>query len=217
MKHLAIFDLDGTLLNTIADLGAATNYALQANGYPQHNLEAYPMMVGNGVLRLIARALPQEHNDDATVDRMMEDFRPYYDAHLWDLTRPYQGVADMLRRLQQEGVAIAVASNKYEAAVVRLIEHFFPEINFVAVCGSLDGVPGKPDPSIVFRILSQHPTAKDDVIYIGDSAVDMETARRAGVESVGVTWGFRPESELAAAYANHIITDIADLLPLVKG
>lgn len=215
MKQLAIFDLDGTLLNTIDDLGHACNHALRANGYQTHPIEAYPAMVGNGVRRLIERALPAENRTEPTVDRLLADFRSYYDEHLCDYTRPYPGIENVLCELRGRGIDLAVASNKYESAVRRLIGHFFTDTEFVSVCGNIDGVPTKPDPSIVFRILTERPTPKDDVIYCGDSAVDMETARRAGVESVGVTWGFRPVRELTGAYADHIITDPAELLDLI--
>lgn len=215
MKQLAIFDLDGTLLNTIDDLGHACNHALAAHALPSHPIEAYPAMVGNGVRRLLERALPAEHRTDSNIDNILVDFRAYYDQHLCDFTRPYIGIENLLHELRNRGVDLAVASNKYESAVARLISHFFPNIPFAAVCGNIDGVPAKPDPSIVFRILTERPTPKDDVIYVGDSAVDMETARRAGVEAVGVTWGFRPVRELTAAFADHIISDPAELLDLL--
>lgn len=215
MKRLAIFDLDGTLLNTIDDLGAATNAALAAAGFSTHPVTAYPMMVGNGVRRLIERALPAENRDDATIDRLLADFRSYYDSHLDVHTHPYPGIPDLLKQLRDSGVAVAVASNKYESATRCLIARFFPNIEFAAVCGQAQGVPVKPDPSVVFRILSAHPTPKAEVIYIGDSAVDMETARRAGVDSVGVSWGFRPVRELTAAYAGHIIDRPDRLIPLL--
>lgn len=215
MKQLAIFDLDGTLLNTIADLGTATNAALEARGFNPHPIDAYPQMVGNGVRRLVQRALPAESRDDATVDSVLVDFRAYYDAHLDDFTTPYPGMEDLLAELRRRDVALAVASNKYESAVNRLISRFFRGISFVSICGQIEGVPVKPDPSVVFRILSDRPTPKSDVIYIGDSAVDMETARRAGIESVGVSWGFRSVSELTGAYADHIINKPEDLLNLL--
>ena len=216
MKKLVIFDLDGTLLDTIADLGAACNHALEANGFPTHPVESYPFMVGNGVRKLIERALPSEERNPQTIDRLLGSFREYYDAHLHDFTKPYPGIESLLLELSAKGIAVAVASNKYESAVRRLISHFFPDIAFSAVCGNIEGVPTKPDPSIVFRILSEHPTAKDDVLYVGDSGVDIETARRAGVESVGVSWGFRPVRELTNAYADHIVTNAAGILDLCE-
>lgn len=214
MKKLVIFDLDGTLLNTIDDLGTATNHALAGHGYPQHDISSYPFMVGNGVRRLIERALPDSARDEKNVDRLLTSFRTYYDAHLCDFTKPYPGIESLLRDLTADGIAVAVASNKYMSAVQRLIGHFFPDIQWAAVMGQREGVPVKPDPSIVFGILGQHPTAKQDVLYCGDSAVDMETARRACVESVAVTWGFRPVAELRDAHPDHIVDTAAAIYDL---
>lgn len=217
MKQLVIFDLDGTLLNTISDLGTATNHALEANGYPPHPIESYPFMVGNGVRRLVERAIPSEGRTDVNIDKLLNDFRSYYDEHLCDFTKPYPGIETLLEDLTVHGVAVAVASNKYESAVRRLIERFFPDIKFAAVCGNVEGVPTKPDPSIVFRILGEHPAPKAEVLYVGDSGVDIETARRACIESVGVSWGFRPVRELTAAYADHIVNKPEELRDLVLG
>ena len=196
MKKLAIFDLDGTLLNSIDDLGHAANYALEKNGYPTHSIASYPFFVGNGVRRLIERVLPEDARTVNIVDRLLVHFKEYYNEHNTDFTVPYQGIPELLNKLSAHGVAIAVASNKYQQATEKLINHYFPNISFVAVEGQKDNVPVKPDPSIVFEILSKAKMPKADTIYIGDSGVDMETARRACVDSVGVTWGFRPEKEL---------------------
>ncbi|MGM9870506.1 MAG: HAD family hydrolase [Muribaculaceae bacterium] len=215
MKQLVIFDLDGTLLDTIADLGTATNHALESLSLPTHPIEAYNMMVGNGVRRLVERALPPELRSDLTIERALAAFRNYYDVHCTDLTRPYDGIPELLSELTARKVNIAVTSNKYQDAVSRIIAHYFPDIPFVAVLGNQPGVPVKPDPSIVFAALNLCPTPKDRVLYVGDSAVDMETARRACVESVGVSWGFRPVAELTGAYANHIISDPDEILSIV--
>ncbi len=215
MKKLVIFDLDGTLLNTIDDLGNATNHALAVEGFPTHPLEAYPMMVGNGVSRLLERALPEEHRNKSTLERIRSVFHDYYDEHLADFTRPYPGVVELLAALHERGVALAVASNKYQDAVTKLMGIFFPDVKWVAAFGHQEGVPSKPDPSIVFNILSAHPTPKAETLYVGDSGVDMETARRACIESVGVTWGFRPVSELRDNHADHIIYNPVDILPIV--
>lgn len=212
MKKLVIFDLDGTLLNTIADLGDACNYALRTLGYSEHALATYNYMVGNGVRKLIERAEPDA--DQETVERLLNLFRQYYDEHSTDHTAPYPGIPELLAKLHENGVAIAVATNKYQAAVDKIIPHFFPDIPFVAILGQIDDRPVKPDPSIVFAALNEHPTPKADVLFVGDSAVDIETARRACVESVGVTWGFRPMSELRGAYADHIVSDPAEILTI---
>ena len=216
MKQLVIFDLDGTLLNTIADLGAATNYALRVSGYPEHNIASYPMLVGNGVTRLIERALPEDERSPEKVAELRAKFREYYDQHLADATQPYPGIHGMLRELTDMDVKLAVASNKYHEAVETLIARFFPDIPWSAVEGNKEGVPVKPDPSIVFDILGKVPTRKAKVLYVGDSGVDMETARRACVDSCGVTWGFRPLKELRDNHADNIVDDPAEIIKIVK-
>lgn len=212
MKKLVIFDLDGTLLNTINDLGTSCNYALEQLGFKPHPLSAYPFMVGNGVRRLIERAQPDASPE--TVDRIIEKFKEHYDEHSIDTSEPYPGIEELLHTLNDSGVKIAVASNKYQAAVTRIIGHFFPDIPFVAVLGQIEGRNVKPDPSIVFAALSDSPTPKSDVLYVGDSAVDIETARRACVESCGVTWGFSPVSHLRGAHADHIVSTPAEILKI---
>lgn len=214
MKSLVIFDLDGTLLNTIADLGNAVNFALNEMKYPVHGIEAYPAMVGNGVRKLIERALPAECVTPRVVDSMLDLFMQYYDEHCCDATVPYRGIPELLQHLSDAGVNLAVTSNKYQSAVTKIIANYFPDANWKAVLGNSPDIPRKPDPSIVFMALSECPTPKRDVLYVGDSGVDMETARRACVESVGVTWGFRPKSELKKAYADHIVTNPDEIMTL---
>ena len=215
MKQLAIFDLDGTLLNTITDLGTAVNHALQAMGYPTHGIAAYNNMVGNGVTKLLERALPEDMRRPRVVEALRIHFREYYDNHLWDFTEPYPGIVELLDELVHRNIHIAVASNKYQDAVTRLIDHFFGTLPWSAVHGNREGVPVKPDPSVVFSILTECPTPKADVLYIGDSGVDMETARRACVDSCGVTWGFRTRQELVKAYADNIVDNPDDILSLL--
>lgn len=225
MKRLAIFDLDGTLLNTIADLGEATNYALKLNRLPTHRIEKYNLMVGNGVRALIERALPENARKESTVNRVLADFKFYYGNHLITHTTPYPVLPELLESLVRSHFLIAVASNKYQAATRALVNHFFPNIPFVAVEGQRPDRPTKPDPAIVDDILAQAnraiavtsgtPITKDDVLYIGDSDVDMATARAAGVESVGVTWGFRPRKELIEAGANHIVDTPPEIFSLL--
>lgn len=216
MKTLAIFDLDGTLLNTIDDLGNACNHALRSMGYPTHALLSYNMMVGNGITKLIERALPDEARSPENITEARRRFVEFYNEHCCDCTTPYPGIPQLLDELHTRNVNLAVASNKYDSAVHKIITHFFPAIPFAAIFGHLEGIPRKPDPSIVFEVLTQCPTPKADVIYIGDSAVDIETARRACVDSVGVTWGFRSETELRDAYADYIISDPDDIIPLIN-
>ena len=216
IKKLVIFDLDGTLLNTIEDLGHAANYALAQHGFSTHTLASYPFFVGNGVRRLMTRVLPEDKRDAATIDMVLKDFKTYYDEHNTLYTKPYSGIPELLMDLRDMGVKMAVASNKYQAAVERIIAHYFGDINFVAVEGQKEGVNVKPDPSVVFNILAQAGVGKADTLYVGDSGVDMETARRACVDSVGVTWGFRPEKELVENYAGRIVHKPIDILDVVN-
>lgn len=215
MKDYIIFDLDGTLLNTIDDLAAATNHALRQHGYPVHGLWVYPTMVGNGVRKLVERALPEDARSENTIREVLASFTAYYTEHCCDATKPYPGIPELLEDLTAKGINLAVASNKYQLAVTTIIAHYFPDANFRAILGNEDDMPRKPDPSIVFKALSMCPTPKSQVLYVGDSGVDMETARRACVESVGVTWGFRTIHELKEAYADHIISTPSQILDLI--
>lgn len=215
MKKLVIFDLDGTLINSIEDLGIATNYALEKNGYSSHPITAYPSFVGNGVRKLIERALPADVRTEQTIEKVRLDFKEYYDKHNIDHTVPYKGIPELLKALSDKGISLAIASNKYDAAAKYIISRIFPDVHFAAVEGQKEGIPVKPDPSIVFGILAATEVMKKDVLYVGDSGVDMETARRACVDSVGVDWGFRPVSELQAGLAGHIVSNPLDILDLI--
>lgn len=216
MKKLVIFDLDGTLLNTIADLAAATNQALQHYGYPTHEVEAYRFFVGNGINKLFERALPETERTEENILKIRSRFVPYYDTHNADLSRPYPGIPELLRTLQQKGIKIAVASNKYQAATRKLIAHYFPEINFVEVLGQREGTPAKPDPCIVHDIIAKAGVKQEEALYVGDSNVDMQTAHNAGVTAVGVAWGFRPRTELEALHPAHIIENAKELLSFLN-
>lgn len=215
MKSYVIFDLDGTLLKTIDDLANATNYALQTLGFPTHGLWIYPTLVGNGVTRLIERALPDDARTEKNVHDALAAFKEYYDEHCCDTTVPYPGIPKLLEDLSAKGVNLAVTSNKYQEAVTKIISHYFPDANFRAILGNIDGFPRKPDPSIVFKALSICPTPKAQTLYVGDSGVDIETARRACVESCGVTWGYRSINELKDAYADHIVSTPAQIADIV--
>ena len=216
MKKLVIFDLDGTLLNTIADLAQSTNHALSVLGYPTHEESAYNFMVGNGINKLFERALPEGEKSEENVLRVRKEFIPYYDAHNADKSRPYPGIPELLEQLQSQGLQIAVASNKYQAATQKLIAHYFPKINFVAVFGQREGVNVKPDPTIVFDILKLADVRKEDVLYVGDSGVDMQTAANANVTACGVTWGFRPRTELEKFNPAYIVDSAKEIEKLVS-
>ncbi len=217
MKKLVIFDLDGTLLNTIADLANSTNQALAHYGFPTHEVEAYRYFVGNGVTKLFERALPEPERTPENIARIRSRFVPYYDEHNADLSTPYDGIPQLLEALQAQGVTLAVASNKYQAATEKLVRHFFPTIRFAAVLGQREGIPTKPDARIVDDILRLCGVARADVLYVGDSNVDMQTAINARVEAAGVAWGFRPVEELAAYRPAHIVREPKEILAIALG
>lgn len=216
MKKLVIFDLDGTLVNTIADLGESTNHALRNLGYPTHDIPSYRFMVGNGINKLFERALPEGQKTPENVLLMRKEFINYYDAHNLDQSHPYEGIPQLLRSLQERGLLLAVASNKYHEATTKIIQKLFSEIHFIEIIGQQEGYPVKPDPSIVDRILSTAQVDKSEVLYVGDSGVDMNTALNAGVSACGVTWGFRPRTELEPFNPDFIVDNPADILTLVN-
>lgn len=208
---LAIFDLDGTLLDTIADLAAATNFALAHYGLPTHEEEEYKFFVGNGINKMFERALPEDKRNEEYITKLRSQFVPYYDVHNSDLSRPYPGMVELLKELQRNNIAIGVASNKYQEAAVKLVLQFFPGVDFSLILGQREGVPSKPDPTIAYEIIEHTGIAKEDTVYIGDSCVDMQTGKNAGVTTVGVSWGFRPKAELES-YGPDFIADNADEL-----
>ena len=216
---LIIFDLDGTLINTIDDLGQACNHALSACGFPTHKIEDYPRLVGNGINKLIERALPEEHRQQATVLRLREYFVPYYDAHNCDLTHPYDGIPELLQALKAAGHTLAVASNKYQAATEKIVAQLFPN-TFDVVLGERENVPRKPDPQIVRDILAyltdnQYPITNNRPLYIGDSLVDAETAKAANLPFIACTWGFCTTEQLQTAAPDYLVNHPNEILKLV--
>lgn len=224
MTKLAIFDLDGTLLDTERDLANATNFALRSCGFPERPTEDYYKLVGNGIYNLFRKAVqPMELSleetlrrasevDEETVARVASYFRPYYEAHICDYTKPYDGIMECLEAITSKGVRIAVASNKYQEGAERLVGKFFGDFSFVKVLGQREGHPIKPDPEIVRQIMAAVPSVSvDETAYVGDSDVDMKTGRNAGVRTIGVSWGFRPKDELTS-YEPAAIVDSPDEL-----
>ena len=212
MKKLFIFDLDGTLLDTVADLGNSCNHVFTEAGFPTHPIDAYYKFVGNGIAKLIERALPAEEATAENIEKLLPPFRAYYNLHMADDTKPYRGVCELLAELQTKGVQIAVASNKYQAATENLVKKYFPEIKFAAVLGQRDNVPVKPDPAIVHDIMQAAGIDNTaEIIYIGDSLVDLNTAKNSNVEFAAVTWGFCPRESLAENRPAHITDTIEEL------
>ncbi len=211
---LIIFDLDGTLINTIDDLGQACNHALSACGFPTHKIEDYPRLVGNGINKLIERALPKEHRNETTVLRLREHFVPYYDAHNCDLTYPYDGIPELLAALKAAGHTLAVASNKYQAATEKIVGQLFPKM-FDVVLGERDGVPRKPDPQIVYDIIESGVKSRK-ILYVGDSLVDAETAKAAQVTLILCTWGFCTMQQLSSVRSDYLVNHPLEIMTIVE-
>lgn len=215
MKRLVIFDLDGTLLNTIADLAESTNYSLRENGFKEHALDEYPYFVGNGINKLFERALPEGMKTEENIMKIRKTFLEYYDEHNCDKTLPYKGIRELLEGLQDKNISMAITSNKYDSAAKKIISHFFGNIRFISVLGNVEGVPTKPDPQIIYNTLRNHDFKKEEILYVGDSGVDMQTANNAGIDACGVTWGFRPVEELKAFNPRYIADKPEDILAIV--
>ena len=210
---IVIFDLDGTMLNTIDDLGYACNYALEHTGFPTHQIENYPRMVGNGINNLIRRALPESKRTEENIWRVREYFVPYYNEHNCDYTRPYKGIPEVLQKLKAQGHLLAVASNKYQAATEKIVSHFFPGV-FDVILGEREGIPRKPDPQIVKDIMAQLNDQKANdpmVLYIGDSLVDRDTAENAHVPFVACSWGYVSRDALIKAGVARIVDVPAEI------
>ena len=193
---LAIFDLDGTLLDTIDDLKEAVNHAMSLRGFPTFTRDEVMAMVGHGARNLIRKALPDGYKDDDMVDAAYNDFKAYYITHIDVHTKPFPDIHDLLTQLHQKGVMLAVASNKFQEGTEHLIKEFFPEIPFVAVLGGRPDFPLKPDPEIVSEVLRKAGVEKKDAVMVGDSDTDMETAANGGVMGIAVNWGYRDMSSV---------------------
>lgn len=186
-----IFDLDGTLLDTLEDLAAAVNYAMQESGFPLHTVAQYRSMVGHGVRNLVTQALPEIHRDEAQIGCSLATFKDYYTSHIDVHTHPYPGMQELVQKLNAKGVQLAVASNKFQSGTEYLVKKFFDGIPFVAILGNREGYPLKPDPEIVGDVLRKAGVAKEEAVMVGDSPTDMKTAANGGIRGIAVSWGYR--------------------------
>ena len=211
---IIVFDLDGTLLNSLEDLADSANWVLEQHGFPTHPVDAYRYFVGDGVRKLIERILPQEERTDARIEQCRQEFVAYYKVHMEDKTSVYEGITELLAELKNRGLKIAVATNKVHVAVAPLMAKYFPNIRFDAMIGQREGVPVKPAPQIMFDILKETGCEPSEALHVGDTATDMQLAHNAGVTPVGVLWGYRPLEELREAGAKFIIEKPQELLGL---
>jgi len=214
MFQTVIFDLDGTLLNTIEDLAAAGNYVCRQNGWPEHTVEAITAMVGHGMANLVEQLTPPERRSAAVQETAMAQFSAYYGAHSCDLTTAYPGIPELLSKLKERGVQMAVYSNKPHAFTCELMEKFFPGI-FVLVWGKQEGVPVKPDPTGIRMILEKLGADSSTTLFVGDSNVDIKTGHNALLPACGVTWGFRPASTLGEA--DYLVSTAGELERVILG
>ncbi len=215
-QQLIIFDLDGTLLNTIGDLAVGCDHMLRLRNLPTHTYDEYCSFVGNGIMRLVERALPEHLRTKEYVEAARRDFVDFYIDHIDEHTVPYAGICSIVEDLRRSGAKMSVASNKFQAGTEKLIRKFFPDVEWVEICGNREGVPLKPDTALVDMIIAKAGVEREHCTMVGDSAVDVQTARNAAIRSVGVSWGFRSREELEQAGADHI-ADTPDELRRLLG
>ena len=212
----AVFDLDGTLVNSLDDLADSANATLRAHSFPMHEVEAYRYFVGDGTRKLMERILPQERAADTDfVEHFMSDYKDCYARNLLQKTKPYDGIMEMLEELRRRGIPMAVCTNKHQSAAETIVEALFPHDTFWEIIGDQEGLPRKPDPQKVLHIMRNFGVTGEQTAYFGDTDVDMDTARNAGAFAVGVLWGFRPEEELVAHGADILLTHPMELFEKV--
>lgn len=212
----AIFDLDGTLLNTLEDIADAANSVLKKRGFPMHDLAAFRSFVGDGVNELVTRILPHEKQNDETIFACVDEFRETYDRHWDQKARLYEGIAEMLDQLTHKRLAMAILSNKPDDFTKKCVNKFFFNWNFEPVMGDQPGIPRKPAPEGALKIAAQLNITPAHILYVGDSDVDMKTATAAGMFSVGALWGFRTRNELVENGARKVISHPRELPALLE-
>lgn len=214
MKYqAAIFDLDGTLLDTLEDLADSMNAALAEHGLPGHNLEKFRYLVGEGVLSLVANAMPEDRRDPELAEKVAKSYLAIYEQNWHAKTLPYPGIMDTILALRESGVPLTVLSNKPQTFTELCVNHFFPADTFQIVFGQRSHVPRKPDPAGAFEIAEKLGISPKVIAFIGDTKTDICTSVAAGMTAIGVSWGFRPVSELREFGAAHIIDHPGELLP----
>lgn len=216
MFKAVIFDLDGTILNTLDDLADSGNHVLSAQGFPTHPTEQYKTFVGNGIPKLIRRILPPDASEEV-FEYTLSEFQRYYGEHKNDKTAPYAEIPELLKELKDRGLKICVLSNKQHDLTVEIVKHYFGDNTFNLVRGKMEQFPAKPDPTSCNDVISLINIPKSNILYVGDSNVDMQTAHNAGLTKCGVSWGFRTVEELKSAGADYIADVPKDILKIAVG
>ncbi len=211
-----LFDLDGTLLDTLDDIADSANRVLATMAMPVHPLEAYRYFVGDGMMTLIERIVPAERKDPQTIAQVVDAFREDYGSNWQVKSRPYAGILPMLTGLVEKGLQLAVLSNKPQDFTQLCVERLLSDFSFQPVFGQREGVPKKPDPAGACEVAEMLQIAPEQFIYLGDTAIDMQTAKNAGMFAVGALWGFRSKEELLASGAEHLVSSPVDLLHLIE-
>ena len=215
MCNTVIFDLDGTLLNTIEDLANACNYTLRRLEFKEHEVNEYKNFIGGGRKLLIERILPEENRNEETMEKAISIFDKYYSEHLVDMTKPYEGIMELLEKLTNKKYNLAVVSNKPQEFTTQVVEKYFKN-TFKVVYGQRVGVAVKPNPATIYEVIEEFGVSKENCVYVGDSDVDILTANNADIPSVGVAWGFRGQGELEEAGADYIIEEPLELLDVIN-
>jgi phosphoglycolate phosphatase len=215
-RHAVLFDLDGTLLDTLQDIANSANRALVHFGFPEHEVDAYRYFVGDGVEMLAIRALPDECRDQATVLKVVARIDQEYAVRWANITRPFPGIPELLDDLKESGTRMAILSNKGQGFAELTVSKFLPNWHFDVVLGAQPGIPKKPDPTGALQIVSQMRLPRTTFLYLGDSAVDMKTAVAADMFPVGALWGFRAADELLAGGARALAKKPADVMDLLS-
>ncbi len=209
-----LFDLDGTINNTVNDIAASGNYALAKHGFPTHPADSFKLFAGSGTYIMLQRAMPEEHKNDGSVELIIDDYLAHYSVHSMDTTAPYDGIRELIDEVKARGYKMAVVTNKPDAVAKQLLEDMFPG-KFDVVIGQVDGMPVKPDPAMPLLAMKELGVTAEECVFVGDSGVDIETGKNSGAYPIGVLWGFRGREELLACGAKEFIEKPSELLDIL--